>query len=164
MIKKILIVLVLIFVLIQFFRPEKNDSNDLTFDMSTKYEVPENINIMLQGACNDCHTNKTNYPWYSKVQPAAWWLNEHVNNGKSHLNFSSFTKLPLAIQYHKFEEMVEMVEEHEMPLPSYTYLGLHSEANLSDEQRKELVTWVKTQMTTMKATYPADSLIRKRRR
>ena len=60
--------------------------------------------------------------------------------------------------------MVEMVEEHEMPLPSYTYLGLHSEANLSDEQRKELVAWVKTQMTTMKATYPADSLIRKRRR
>ena len=82
MIKKILIVLVLIFVLIQFFRPEKNDSNDLTFDMSTKYEVPENTNIMLHGACNDCHTNKTNYPWYSKVQPAAWWLNEHVNMAK----------------------------------------------------------------------------------
>ena len=109
MIKKILIALLVVFVIIQFFRPEKNDSNDLTHAISTKYNVPENIQTMLKGACNDCHSNNTTYPWYSNIQPVAWWLNDHIEHGKGHLNFSSFTNRPLAVQYHKFEEIVEMV-------------------------------------------------------
>ena len=51
-----------------------------------------------------------------------------------------------------------MVEEKEMPLPSYTYLGLHPEANLSDANRKVLVDWAKEQMALLAATHPADSL------
>jgi hypothetical protein len=45
-----------------------------------------------------------------------------------------------------------------MPLASYTYLGLHPEAKLSDEQRQTLIRWAKAQMDTLKANYPADSL------
>ncbi len=163
MLKKILLGLVAVLVLIQFIRPEKNESDDNTYDISTTYKVPEDVNHLLQVSCNDCHSNKTEYPWYSNVQPVAWFLNNHVVDGKRHLNFSNFTSLPLAIQYHKFEEIVEMVEEKEMPLPSYTYFGLHPEADLTPEQQGRIVDWSKEQMAYLKATYPADSLVRKPR-
>lgn len=163
MLKKILIGLLVALVIIQFFRPEKNESNDITQAISKKYELPEEVGQIMKVACNDCHTNKTTYPWYANVQPVAWWINGHIKDGKRHLNFSEFTDLPLAIQNHKFEEVVEMVEEHEMPLPSYTNLGLHSEANLSGEDRKMIMEWAREQMIYLKNTYPADSLVMKPR-
>ena len=158
MLKKVLIGLGIILIIIQFIRPDKNESNDFTNDITTKYPVPEDVNHLLQVSCNDCHSNKTEYPWYANVQPVAWWLNDHVVDGKKHLNFSDFTKMPLFVQNHKFEEVVEMLEKKEMPLPSYTNLGLHSEANLSDEQRTKIIDWAKSQMNYLKNTYPADSL------
>lgn len=164
MLKKILIGLGVILIIIQFIRPEKNDYKDLTYDVSTKYQVPEDVNRLLRVSCNDCHSNVSVYPWYSNIQPVAWWLDEHITDGKKHLNFSEFTKLPIAIQHHKFEEIIEEVKEHEMPLPSYTYLGLHKEANLSDEQRQILTNWAQNQMDLLKETYPADSLVMPRRR
>lgn len=159
MLKKILIGLGILLLIIQFIRPDKNDSNDLTNDISTKYQVSSEVNHLLQVSCNDCHSNKTEYPWYANVQPVAWWLNNHVVDGKKHLNFSEFTKKPLFVQNHKFDEIMEMVGDKEMPLPSYTNLGLHSEANLTDDQRKMIVDWAKTQMDYLKKTYPSDSLV-----
>jgi hypothetical protein len=164
MLKKILIGLLVVLVLIQFFRPEKNNSNDLTHDVSTKYKVPEHMSQILRVACNDCHSNKTNYPWYAQIQPVAWWLNDHVTEGKEHLNFSSFTQLPIAVQNHKFEEVIEVIDENEMPLESYTYLGLHPEAKLTEDQKTALKTWAREQMDLLKQTYPADSLVMKRRK
>src|SRR5690349_20041966 len=116
--KKIIIALLVVLVAIQLFRPAKNLSDDTTFDNSKKYPVPEGVASILKVACNDCHTNKTEYPWYAEVQPIAWWLNSHVTDGKRHLNFSEFTKRPIAVQNHKFEETIEMIKEDEMPLPS----------------------------------------------
>jgi hypothetical protein len=161
MLKKILIVLAVILVLIQFIKPEKNLSDDNTHAIATKYNVPADVKHILEVACNDCHTNKTAYPWYANIQPAAWFLNNHVVDGKKHLNFSTFTKLPIAVQNHKLEETIEMVEEKEMPLASYTYFGLHKEANLTGEQRQLLITWAKAQMDSLKTHYPADSLVMK---
>lgn len=158
MLKKLLIGLLVAFVLIQFIKPEKNISDDNTYHISTKYAVPEDVDKILKVACNDCHTNKTEYPWYANIQPVAWWLNNHVVDGKKHYNLSTFTKMPIAVQNHKLEETIEMVEEKEMPLASYTNFGLHKEANLTDEQRQILINWAKAQMDTLKANYPADSL------
>ena len=162
MLKKILLGLAAVLVIIQFIRPEKNLSDDRTYDVSTKYAVPDNVKTILDVACNDCHSNKTAYPWYSNIQPIAWFLDHHVTDGKRHLNFSTFTKRPVAVQNHKFEETIEMVKEGEMPLPSYTWLGLHSGANLTDEQRQILIKWAETNMDSLKAQYPADSLVLRR--
>ncbi len=158
MIKKISIAVLIILIAIQFIPAEKNESNDTEFDITKSYNVPDNVATIMKGACNDCHTNLTKYPWYSNIQPVKFMLADHVNEGKEHFNLSTFTKLPLAVQNHKLEEMVEMVEEKEMPLPSYTYLGLHPEAKLTDEDRKVIVDWAKEQMAMLAATYPADSL------
>jgi hypothetical protein len=81
-----------------------------------------------------------------------------VNDGKRHLNFATFTKLPIAVQNHKLEETIEQVEEGEMPMPSYTYFGLHSNAKITDADRAKIINWAKSQMAMLKATYPADSL------
>lgn len=139
MIKKIAIGLIVVLVLIQFIPYEKNTNNDQTFNISTNYEVPENVQAIFKNACNDCHSNSTVYPWYSNIEPVGYWLNEHIEDGKRHLNFSEFTNLPLAVQNHKLEETIEMVEEGEMPLEDYTNFGLHPEANLSAEQREVII-------------------------
>jgi hypothetical protein len=102
---------------------QKNRTNDLILDISKSYNVTD-------------HSNNTVYPWYSNIEPISFWLNDHVVDGKRHLNFSEFTKLPLAVQNHKLEETVEMVEKGEMPLADYTYLGLHAAANLTQVQRQ----------------------------
>ena len=158
MLKKIGIAVVIILIVIQFIRPDKNISGDDTFAIETKYSIPNDVENILQVSCYDCHSNTTTYPWYSSVQPIAWFLAEHVTDGKKHLNFSEFTNKPLFVQNHKLEETIEMVEEKEMPLPSYTYFGLHQEANLTDEQRDKIIAWANAQMDYLKQTYPADSL------
>ncbi|WP_268034488.1 heme-binding domain-containing protein [Algoriphagus sp. PAP.12] len=163
MIKKISIAILVILVLIQFIPVEKNDSGDQQFNISNNYEIPGNVQTILKNACNDCHSNQTEYPWYSKIQPVGFWLNNHIQEGKGHLNFSEFTNRPLAYQNHKLEETIEMVEQNEMPIPSYTYLGLHPEANLSEGEKQEIIDWAKSQMAMLKATYPADSLVMRRR-
>ena len=161
---KILFALVIVLVLIQFIRPERNLSDDQTYNISTKYVVTDEVKDILKVACNDCHSNKTAYPWYANIQPVAFWLNHHVEEGKEELNFSTFTKLPIAVQNHKLKETVEQIEKGEMPLPSYTYLGLHKEAHLTEAQKKVLIDWAKAQIDTLKANYPADSLVLKRRK
>lgn len=156
--KKIGIALAIILIVIQFIRPEKNISGNDTFAIHTKYSIPNDVENILQVSCYDCHSNTTEYPWYSNVQPVAWFLADHVTDGKKHLNFSEFTKLPLFVQNHKLEETKEMIEEKEMPLPSYTYFGLHPEADLTDAQRQKIIAWADSQMSYLKQTYPADSL------
>lgn len=160
--KKILIALLIVLVIIQFFRPVKNLSDDKTYDITTKYNVPDSVAILLKVACNDCHSNRTEYPWYAEVQPIAWWLNHHVTDGKRHLNYSRFTARRVAVQNHKFEETVEMIEENEMPLDSYTWFGLHHGADLTEAQKQLLIRWAKVQMDTLKSQYPPDSLILRR--
>jgi len=159
---KILIALAVVLVVIQFFRPEKNLSDDNRNHVTNRYAMSDSVKTILAVACNDCHSNRTEYPWYSNIQPVAWWLNHHIQDGKRHLNFSDFTASKIARENHKFEETIEVLEEGEMPLPSYTWLGLHSQANLSDAERNTLIRWARTQMDTLKAQYHPDSLVLKR--
>ncbi|GAA4436333.1 hypothetical protein GCM10023091_14110 [Ravibacter arvi] len=162
MFKKIAAVLLIALIIIQFIRPEKNLSDDRTHAIGTRYAVPDDVNRILESACNDCHSNKTNYPWYAGIQPVAWWLDHHVTEGKGELNFSAFTKLSVAVQNHKFEEIIDEVKEKKMPLPSYTQFGLHPDAHLTDVQRERLVSWAQDQMRLLKSQYPEDSLKMKR--
>lgn len=162
MLKKTLFALLTILVIMQFVRPEKNLSDDQTHALSTKYVVPAEVGEILAVACNDCHSNKTSYPWYANIQPTAWWLDHHIQEGKRELNFSTFTRTPIAVQNHKFDEIIDEVKEKKMPLPSYTYFGLHAGANLTDGQREVLISWAQSQMALLKNQYPADSLKMKR--
>lgn len=159
--KKILLVLLIVFIGIQFVRPAKNVSTDKSKNIKNLYAVSTEVETILTKACNDCHTNNTEYPWYAAVQPVTWWLDDHIKEGKKHLNFDEYTTYNLRKQFHKMEEVVEQVKEKEMPLDSYTWI--HRDAKLSDAERATLTTWAQAVMDTMKAHYPIDSLIRKRK-
>jgi hypothetical protein len=147
---------------IQLFRPEKNQLPvTAELQLSSRYTIPASVNSILQKACVDCHSNTTRYPWYASVQPIAWWLDEHIKDGKKHLNFDEYTHRSLRYQYHKMEETIEMVKEEEMPLPSYTWT--HSEARLTQEERVAITQWAQSVMDTMKQRYPLDSLVKPRK-
>lgn len=154
--------LLAVFIIIQLFRPEKNNSGDSGNDISTVFPVPDRVKVLLDAACNDCHSNTTKYPWYSYIQPVAWWLDGHIRDGKKRLNLSEFAAYRPNRQFHKLEEIDELVSEKEMPLESYTWA--HADAKLSDDQRQVLINWTKDLRDSMRANYPADSLVMPKRK
>ena len=154
-------ILLLAFVVIQFIRPAKNRAEGISNnDISKIYAVPADVEAILKTSCYDCHSNNTVYPWYAEVQPAAWWLADHVKEGKKELNFSEFASYRIGRQYRKLEEINKEVKEGEMPLNAY--LWIHNNAKLNDQQKLTLANWVTTVRDTIKANYPADSLVRKK--
>ena len=157
-IKKILWVLLAAFIIILFFHPTKNQSIEvLPTDISRNYQVPADVQTILAKACNDCHSNNTHYPWYNNFQPVAWWLNNHVLDGKRHLNFSEFTTMRVAKQYKRMNDCIETIKKNEMPLESYTWI--HKDAILNDSEKQTLYAWCNTVRDSIKAKYPADSLV-----
>jgi hypothetical protein len=159
MFKKILWVLLAGLIIIQFIHPKRNKAEGAQANyIGTRFNVPQPVKQVLEKACMDCHSNNTRYPWYSRLQPVDWWLNDHVQDGKKGLNFDEYTNKPLRYQYHKMEETIEMVEDKEMPLKSYTWT--HRDARLTDNERLLIVNWARSVMKTMEGTYPMDSLVR----
>ncbi len=161
MLKKILFALLVLFILIQFIHPARNEGNDQTYAMYKVYPIPDDVNKSLSLACYDCHSNSTRYPWYFKIQPVAWFMANHIENAKRRLNFSEYTNRRMAFQNHKFEEIMENVEKDMMPLSSYTLI--HKDAILTEDQKKSIINWAQSQMDSIKNRYPADSLVMPKR-
>ncbi|MCB0375809.1 MAG: heme-binding domain-containing protein, partial [Sinomicrobium sp.] len=139
-IKNVLIILLIAFVLIQFYPPEKNLSDSVPeTDIIVMTDPPETVKTILKTSCYDCHSNTTNYPWYNAVVPVSYWLADHIKHGKEHLNFSEWGTYNTKKKAHKLEELTEEVKKREMPLNSY--LWVHGDARLSDEQIKALTGW-----------------------
>jgi hypothetical protein len=150
--KKILLILLAIFIIIQFIRPARNVSTAVApNDITMAYAVPANVQQVLKTSCNDCHSNNTAYPWYTNIQPVGWWLQSHVNDGKKHLDFSAFTAYPPKRQHHKMEEVVEQLQDGHMPLNSY--LWVHKDAKLSPEQKTLLLNWAEALKQQIAATH-----------
>ncbi len=160
--KRILLSLLVIFIVLQAFRPTKNNSNDTTKDISNSYIVPQNVQQILAKACNDCHSNNTRYPWYAEVQPVGWWLADHVKDAKKELNFNEFDGYRIARQYRKLEECISEIKEGKMPLPSYTIT--HKDAILTQAEKEVLYNWCEILRDSIKVRYPADSLVIKRKK
>ena len=136
-------VLLALLLLIQFFQIDKtNPPANPAMDFVQMTNPPAEISTLLKDACYDCHSNHTKYPWYTNVQPVAWWIKRHIDNGRKHLNFSEWGSYSEKKKAHKLEECYEMLEETEMPLLSY--MIAHQEAWLDDAQRSKLVEWFKS--------------------
>ena len=141
--RKILLLAVLILVGIQFIPVEENKSDTFSKnDFISTTNPPEGIGKILKNSCYDCHSNHTKYPWYNKIAPVSWWISDHIDHAKEELNFSEWDTYSLKKKKHKLEEIVEETGEGEMPLNSY--LWMHGDAKLSDEQVKQLKQWIST--------------------
>lgn len=140
--KKVLIVLLVAFIIIQFFPIDKtNPPVNEGMDFLRIKNTPEPIAKIIRNSCYDCHSNESQYPYYSNIQPFAWLVKNHIDEGRKELNFSTFATYDKRRQAHKLEESAEMLENKEMPLESY--LIMHSDAKLTDEQRKQLAQYFK---------------------
>lgn len=150
--KKILIILFVLFIIIQFFRIDQtNPPINKGMDFLTAKRTPEVLATNIRNACYDCHSNETKYPWYTNIQPVAWFMKSHIDEGRKHLNFSTFATYEPKRKAHKLEECVEMIEKGEMPLESYI-LG-HPEAKLTAVEKKEMMDYFKKIQTDTEATY-----------
>jgi hypothetical protein len=135
---------IVILVALQFKTVDRSNP-PVQSDIGTSAEIKE----MLRRACYDCHSNETNWPWYSYVAPMSWFVAGHVDHGRGHLNYSEWPAFDLEEQEHLFEEMWEMLSEGEMPLKSYTLI--HRDARLSDTEREVLLQWVRPDRTPLDA-------------
>ena len=155
--KRILLILLVIFIIIQFIRPSRNIAEvNPTHEITAAFAVPNDVMNIFKTSCYDCHSNNTRYPWYVNIQPIGWFMDGHIKEGKSKMNFSEFGIYPLKRQYNKFNDIIENVSDAEMPLPSY--LLIHTDAKLTDTQKKKLIDWANAMRDSMQTKYPADSL------
>lgn len=143
-VKIVVIVAVAGFLLIQFYRPDRiNPPIAAAETLENSTQVPENVGKILKKSCNDCHTNQTNWRWYSNVAPISWKMVEHIEEGRKELNFSKWATYSSKRKNHKLEEICEQIETGEMPYDQY--LWIHWDAELSQEEIRTLCDWTKTE-------------------
>lgn len=140
--KKISLFLLFVFILIQFIRIDKtNAAINSQDDFLTISSANSEVSKVIKSSCYDCHSNESTYPWYTNIAPVSWWVKNHINEGRGELNFSIWASYSEKRKNHKLEECIEMIEEGEMPMSSYTIM--HGEAKLTDAQKLELVDFFK---------------------
>lgn len=116
------------FVVIQFIPGSVSRENP---PVQTTVQWPsDEVKQLFYGACADCHSHETTWPWYSYVAPIKWSVMDHIKEGRKHFNISveGFGK--------DADEAGEVIREDFMPLEEYTYM--HSEARLTPAQKETL--------------------------
>ena len=134
--RRLAFVLVALFLLAQLI-PVARTNPPATKELTAPLEVDG----LVQRACYDCHSNETRWPWYAYVAPASWLVAWDVHEARKHLNFSTWGDYPPAKQRKKLEELVEMIEQDEMPL--WYYRPLHPDARLGQAERDQLIAWAR---------------------
>ena len=141
-VKIVALVLLVCFVGIQFVPTELNQSDIVPkTDFLLVNNPPENISTLLQESCYDCHSNNTDYPWYNKIQPTAWFLENHIADGKEELNFNEWDAYSNRRKNSKLKSIISQVEDDEMPLLSYTLI--HKDAKLSKSEKTLIIDYMK---------------------
>jgi hypothetical protein len=145
--KKVLLVvvgvIVVAFIGIQFWRLDTTPVPIVQADtIQAGITVPPDVDMVLTRSCGDCHSNQTVYPWYSQMQPVAWWLANHIAEGRQELNFSTFNTYNSRRKEKKLEAICDQVKSGEMPLPSYTWV--HRDAILTESEKDAICKWTET--------------------
>ena len=142
--RKLLVGLVVVLAVAQFFQPDRSaPTHDASTDMLATTNAPEHIRTLVHGACYDCHSYETTYPFYSYITPVNFWMQDHVNEAREELNFSRWD---LSAGSEAAGESGEEVAQGEMPLPSYTWL--HANARLAPTDRDALAAWLNATLGT----------------
>ena len=139
---KIGLLIVIIIAISQLFKADEIPFKEPTKSDFLLIESPkEEVVKLMQNICYDCHSDQIKYPWYNEIAVVSWFLKDHIDDGRKHLNFSEWGKYEKEKKEHKAEECWEEVGEGEMPLESYTFI--HRDADLSDNERDLLVGYFK---------------------
>jgi hypothetical protein len=150
-VKWVVIVLVGLFILIQLKRPARtNPAVDELQTIEAHTQMPSQVKDILDRSCRDCHTNQTEWPWYTNVAPISWWITDHVNEGRQSLNLSEWGKLDKDRQDKKLRQICDEVEDGAMPLS--VYLPMHPKARLSEQDKKTLCDWTAAERERLSRT------------
>ncbi|EIJ39343.1 hypothetical protein JoomaDRAFT_2358 [Galbibacter orientalis DSM 19592] len=139
--KTIAWILLIAFVGIQFFPTDRNQNEAVyVSDFMRVNNVPPVIQNKIEVSCYDCHSNNTKYPWYNRIQPAAWFLEDHIKEGKDELNFNEWDDYSDRRKNSKLRSIISQIEDDEMPLDSYTLI--HRDAKFSESEKKEIIKYM----------------------
>jgi len=139
-IKKILVALLVVLIGLQFYRPEKNNAeyrDVASFEAETKPTAQ--IKSIMEQHCYNCHSNKTDYPWYAEISPISLLIADHVEEGNEHFNVSKWDSYEDKKKDHKLDELIEEVEEGEMPEEGYALIH----GGISEAEKEALIAWTK---------------------
>ena len=140
--RNIALMIIGVFVVMQFIPAEQtNPEVDKNLDLLQTENIPKDVAKTIKEACYDCHSHETNWPWYSYMAPAKWVVSSNVVHARRELNFSTWQDYDLEKKDHKLEECEEAITEGWMPETSY--VSMHKEAELSEEQRTALLNFFK---------------------
>jgi hypothetical protein len=129
-------------VLIQVYRPSRtNPPMDVKQDISAVMNVDAAVQPILDRSCNDCHSNRTVWPWYSEIAPISWGVTSDVSDGRRHMNFSEWGTYPDYKRKDLLDKACKLVTQHDMP--PFTYSLIHRESALSQTDREAVCRWTK---------------------
>ena len=134
---RVLGIIVLVFVIFQFIPYGKEKTNPKV-DKTLEVQAPKNVMKLLKKSCYDCHSNETNWPWWSYIAPASWSIHDDVINGRKALNFSIWNKYSIKKQ-EKLKKEIYRTVAGPMPLPQYVWL--HKNAKLTNDEIKTIREW-----------------------
>jgi Haem-binding domain len=148
--KWVLVILVLIVIGLQFTNPaHTNPPVDESKALENMTALPSEVSRAFANSCNDCHSNKTNWRWYTYIAPVSWFTVGHVNQGRSELNFSVWGSYSVRMKETRLKAICQQSEKGTMPLASYSFV--HREVKLSPDQVREICDWTKQELQRLTA-------------
>lgn len=132
---RILIAAVIVFGFLSVIFPIERTNPPVTGEI----KAPEEVMAILRRSCYDCHSNETQWPWYSYVAPASWLVEKDVRDGRRHMNFSEWSSHSSKEKNHQRKKCGKLVKQGEMPL--WFYVALHPKAELLDKDIETLILW-----------------------
>jgi len=133
--KRTLLIFFIVFLAMQLIQTEKVNTPT---NKELQMKLPDDIRAIFKPACFDCHTNSTNWPWYSNIAPFSWIIDSHVMNGRKALNFSIWETYN---EEKKEEKMRAIFRTVYASMPLQSYIKGHEEADLTREQRTLIRDW-----------------------
>ncbi len=155
--KWVAIIGAIVFVVMQVARPARtNPPVDPTRALESIVHVPPDVASTLQRACKDCHSNETHWPWYTEFAPGSWFVADHVNGGRRHMNFDEWVRPGKEPQdsMDRLRKVCTEVQGGDMPLSSYSWI--HWGAKLSADDVRRLCEWTEQERSRL-AGLPAGN-------
>lgn len=144
---KVLVGVVVVFGLMQLVPIDRSNP-----PVDGPLQAPPEVAKILERSCNDCHSHQSRWPWYGYVAPVSWLLWRDINEGREHMNFSTWQRYDAKRQAKKLKEIWEEVDEGEMPMA--IYLVMHSDAKLTAADKDVLHNWTTQARASLGVTLP----------
>jgi hypothetical protein len=147
LVRRVALGAVAVIILIQAYRPSRtNPPVDAKQEISAVMSVDAGVQSIFNRSCNDCHSGRTVWPWYSEVAPVSWLVASDVRDGRRHMNFSEWGSYPGFKRADMLNETCKLVTQRDMP--PLTYNLMHAPARLSDSDRQAICAWTKANSET----------------